>query len=159
MLALDALAEFESSDSERRIATLLELFDYAWEAADIATADRAVLEAMPMLRDERSGRSARAFAADAKLLWNYGRYTSAREAALQAIAIAREGGALLELARALTILGLVHTHLGETNHAEESFAEVAGSSRTSVTLTSRRCRRAGEDGRGTSMVTSRRAFP
>ena len=126
MLALDALAEFESSDSERRIATLLELFDYAWEAADIATADRAVLEAMPMLRDERSGRSARAFAADAKLLWNYGRYTSAREAALQAIAIAREGGALLELARALTILGLIHTHLGETNHAEESFAEVAG---------------------------------
>ena len=81
-----------------------------------------------MLRDERSGRSAWAFAADAKLLWNYGRYTSAREAALQAIAIAREGGALLELARALTILGLIHTHLGRRTTPRSRSPKSPGSS-------------------------------
>ncbi len=46
-LAQDALAEFDPRDDERRVTTILDLFDYAWEAADIATADRAVAEAMP----------------------------------------------------------------------------------------------------------------
>ncbi len=125
-LTQDALAGLDPSDTDRRVATLLELFDYAWEAADIETADRVVLEAMPMLRDGRSARSAQAFAAEALLQWHQGRYTSAREAALRGIAIARECGARRELARALTVLGQVYTHLGETNHAEESFAEAAG---------------------------------
>lgn len=125
-LARDALAELGASDAERRIAALLELFDYAWEAADIETADRVVLEVTPMLRGERSARSARAFAAEALLHWHQGRNTSAREAALRAIAIARECGARQELARALMILAQAYTHLGETNHAEESFAEAAG---------------------------------
>ena len=79
-----------------------------------------------MLRDERSARSAQAFAEAALLDWHQGRYTSAREAALQATAIARDCGARQELALALTIVGQVYTHLGETNHAEESFAEAAG---------------------------------
>ena len=122
-LARDALAGLDPGDTERRVATLLELFDYAWEAMDVGTADDVVLEAMRMLRDERSARSAQAFAADALLRWQHGRYTSAREAAMRAIAIARECGAHRELARALTVLGQVYTHLGETIHAEESFAE------------------------------------
>jgi DNA-binding CsgD family transcriptional regulator/tetratricopeptide (TPR) repeat protein len=122
-LARDALAGLDPSDTERRVATLLELFDYAWEAMDVGTADDVVLEAMGMLRDERSARSAQAFAADALLRWQHGRYTSAREAAMRAIAIARECGAHRVLARALTVLGQVYTHLGETIHAEESFAE------------------------------------
>ena len=71
-------------------------------------------------------RSAQAFAEAALLDWHQGRYTRAREAALQAIAIARDCGARRELALALTIVGQVYTHLGETNHAEESFAEAAG---------------------------------
>lgn len=125
-LAHDALAELHPSDTERRVTILLELFDYAWEAADIQTAERVVLEAMPMLRDERSARSARAFAESALLAWHQGRYTSGREAALQATAIARDCGARQELALALTVAGQVYTHLGETNHAEESFAEAAG---------------------------------
>jgi DNA-binding CsgD family transcriptional regulator/tetratricopeptide (TPR) repeat protein len=124
-LGRDALAGLDPGDRDRRVATLLELFDYAWEAADIETADRVVLEAMPMLRDERSARSAQAFAAEALLRWHQGWYTSAREAALRAIAIARDCGARRELVRALTVLGQVYTHLGETNHAEESFAEAA----------------------------------
>ena len=124
-LASEALSGLDPSDTERRVAMLLELFDYAWEAADIATADRVVLEVMPLLRDERSARSARAFASDAHLGWHHGQYANAREAAAQAIAIARACGARPELARALTILALVYTHMGETNHAEESFAEAA----------------------------------
>ncbi len=125
-LAHDALAGLHPSDTERRVRTLLELFDYAWEAADIETAERVVLEAMPMLRDERSARSAQAFAEAALLDWHQGRYTSAREAALRATAIARDCGARQELALALTVGGQVYTHLGETNHAEESFVEAAG---------------------------------
>jgi DNA-binding CsgD family transcriptional regulator len=124
-LALDALAEFDPGDNERRVATLLDLFDYAWEAADVGTAENAVLEAMPLLRDERSARTAQAFAADALLRWHQARYTSASEAALGAVEIARECGAGPELARALTVAGQVYAHLGETNHAEESFAEAA----------------------------------
>ena len=44
-LAQDALAGLDPSDTDRRIATLLELFDYAWEAAEIDIADGVVLEA------------------------------------------------------------------------------------------------------------------
>ena len=82
-LARDALAGLDPSDTERRVATLLELFDYAWEAADIETADRVVLEAMPMLRDERSARSAQAFA----------RTRAARLASGSVYECARGGGA------------------------------------------------------------------
>jgi DNA-binding CsgD family transcriptional regulator len=124
-LAHDALAELHPSDTERRVTILLELFDYAWEAADIQAAERVVLEAMPMLLEERSARSAQAFAELALLDWHQGRYTSASEAALQSIAIARDCGARRELALALTVAGQVFTHLGETNRAEESFAEAA----------------------------------
>jgi DNA-binding CsgD family transcriptional regulator len=124
-LARDALGELDSDDIERRIAILLELFDYAWEAADVGTAENAVLEALPLLRDERSARTAQAFAADALLRWHQARYTSASEAALRAVEIARACGAGPELARALTVAGQVYAHLGETNHAEESFAESA----------------------------------
>jgi DNA-binding CsgD family transcriptional regulator len=124
-LAHDALAELHPRDTERRVTILLELFDYAWEAADIKTAERVVLEAMSMLLDERSPRSAQAFAESALLDWHQGRYTSAREAAVQATAIARECGARQELALALTVAGQAYTHLGETNHAEASFAEAA----------------------------------
>ncbi|OGO53800.1 MAG: hypothetical protein A2V84_09975 [Chloroflexi bacterium RBG_16_70_13] len=125
-LAHDALAGLHPSDTERRATILLDLFDYAWEAADIEGAERVVLEAMPMLRDERSARSAQAFAAEALLQWHRGRYTNARGAALHGIAIARDCGARQELALALTVAGQVYTHLGETVHAEESFAEAAG---------------------------------
>jgi DNA-binding CsgD family transcriptional regulator/tetratricopeptide (TPR) repeat protein len=124
-LAREALAGHDPSDTERRVETLLDLFDYAWEAADIGTAEWVVLEAMPILRHERSARSAQAFAADALLRWHQGRYTSARDAALEATAIARTCGAHRELARALTVLGQAYTQLGETNRAEESFAEAA----------------------------------
>jgi DNA-binding CsgD family transcriptional regulator/tetratricopeptide (TPR) repeat protein len=125
-LAHDALAGLPPSDRQRRVTILLELFDYAWEAGDFESAERVVLEAMPMLRDERSARSAQAFAAEALLHWHRGRYTNAREAALQGIAIARDCGARQELALALTVAGQVYTHLGETFHAEESFSEAAG---------------------------------
>ncbi|MBA2718829.1 MAG: AAA family ATPase [Chloroflexi bacterium] len=124
-LARDALAELDPADRQRRVAVLLELFDYAWEATDIAAAEGAVLEATSMLGEERSATSVQAFTADAGLRWHQGRYTSAREAALRGIAIARECGARRDLARALTILGQIHTHLGETNNAEESYAEAA----------------------------------
>ena len=123
-LALDALTRLDP-DPDRRAAILLDLFDYAWEAADIDTAARAVVEAMPMLRDERSARSAQAFAAEAALHWHHGRYALAGAAAMQGIAIARECGAREELARALTVAGQVYTHVGETVHAEVSFAEAA----------------------------------
>jgi DNA-binding CsgD family transcriptional regulator len=124
-LARDALAELDPGDNERRIPTLLELFDYAWEAAEIDIADGVVVEARSVLRDERSARSAEAFAAEALLRWHQGRYTPAREAASRAIAIARECGAPRELALALMILAQVYAHVGETNHAEEAFVEAA----------------------------------
>src|SRR4029079_13132746 len=123
--ALAALAEFDPGDDERRVTTLLELFDYAWDAADVGTAERARLEVTPLLHDERSARAARAFAANALLRWHQGRYESAREAAVRAVEIARDCGAAHERARALTVAGQAHAHLGETNHAEESFAEAA----------------------------------
>jgi predicted ATPase/DNA-binding CsgD family transcriptional regulator len=122
-LARDALAELGPADAGRRVATLLELFDYAWEATDVGTAEEVVLEALPMLREERSARSAEAFAAHAMLCWHHGQNTRGRDAAVQAIAIARECGAHRQLARALTILGQLYAHLGETNHAEEALAE------------------------------------
>ena len=122
-LALDALAELGHADVETRVAILLELFDYAWEGADIGTAERAVREVMALVDAESSPRSAQAFAADALLSWHQGRYSSAREAALRAIDIARELGARRELARALNVLGQVYTHLGETNNARLVLAE------------------------------------
>ena len=124
-LAEEVLVALDSGDDERRVQILLDLFDYAWEAADLDTSERVLNEAMPILRDERSARSAHAFAAEAHMRWHYGRYTSAREAAEQAIAIARECDARGELARALTSLALVQTHTGETTSAEASFAEAA----------------------------------
>jgi len=122
-LALDALAELDPADMGSRLPILLELFDYAWEAADIGTAERAVREAMSVVGDERSARSAQALAADALLGWHQGRYSNAREAALRAIDIARERGARRELGRALNVLGQVYTHLGETNNAQHVLAE------------------------------------
>lgn len=124
-LAIDALAELDPVDVETRLPILLDLFDYAWEAADIGTAERVVREALPMVDGERSARSAQALAANALLLWHLGRYSGARDAAMRAIEIARECSARQELARALNVLGQVYTHVGETNHAEASFAEAA----------------------------------
>lgn len=121
--ARDAIAGLAPTDTERRVATLLELFDYAWEAADIGTAEGAVFEALATLRDERSPTSAQAFAADALLRWHQGRYTKAQETATRAIEIARECGARGELARALMVLGQIHTQLGETNNADAALAE------------------------------------
>lgn len=118
-----AIAGLAPTDTERRVATLLELFDYAWEAADIGTAEGAVFEALATLRDERSPTSAQAFAADALLRWHQGRYTKAQETAMRAIEIARECGARRELARALMVLGQIHTQLGETNNADAALAE------------------------------------
>jgi DNA-binding CsgD family transcriptional regulator len=122
-LAREALAGLDPGDVERRIPILLELFDYAWEATDIETADRVVLEVIPQVRDERSARSARAYSAEALLRWHHGQYSSAHASALHAIAIAREGGAPRELGRALMVLGQIDTHLGETNHADVALAE------------------------------------
>ena len=122
-LARDALAELDPRHVERRIPTLLELFDYAWEATDIGTADRVVTEVMPIVHDERSARSAQAYSAEALLGWHHGRYSSGRASALQAIAIARDSGARRELGRALMVLGQIDTHLGETTHADAAFAE------------------------------------
>ena len=124
-LAQDALAGLQPGDTDRRVATLLELFDYAWEAAEIDIADGVVVAARAALQDERSARSAEAFAAEAMLRWHQGRYTPAREAALQAIAIARECRAPRELALALMILAQVYAHVGETNRAEGAFVEAA----------------------------------
>lgn len=124
-LAGDALADLDAAEGDRRLGILLERFDYAWEAADIGMAERVVQEALPLVRDERSGQGARAFAAEALLHWHHGRYTVARQSATRAVAIARAGGAQDELARALIILAQAHTHLGETSRAEEAFAEVA----------------------------------
>jgi DNA-binding CsgD family transcriptional regulator len=124
-LAGEALADFEPDDTERRVTTLLEQFDYAWEAADIASAERAITAAMPIVRGERSARSARAFAEWGLLEWYQGRYTRARDAALEAVDIARADGAGPELALALTVIGQIYTHLGETSHAESAFSEAA----------------------------------
>ena len=121
--ARDAIAGLAPTDTERRVATLLELFDYAWEAADIGTAEGAVFEALATLRDERSPTSAQAFAADALLRWHQGRYTKAQETATRAIEIARECEARGELGRALMVLGQIHTQLGETNNADAALAE------------------------------------
>jgi DNA-binding CsgD family transcriptional regulator len=122
-LARAALAELGTTDPDRRMPILFELFDYAWEAADIAESDRVVAEVMVMLGDERSARSAPAFAAASLVRWHHGRYTDAREAAIQAIDVARTSKAHLPLGRALTNFAQVCTHLGETNNAEAAFAE------------------------------------
>jgi DNA-binding NarL/FixJ family response regulator len=110
-------------DTDRRVAILLDLFEYAWEGADIPAAERAVQEADALVRDERTVRGSRAAAADALLQFDRGRYGIAAETAARAIAIARECGATREVARALTVQGQVQTQLGETNHAEASFVE------------------------------------
>jgi DNA-binding CsgD family transcriptional regulator len=122
-LARSALTELGATESDRQITILFELFDYAWEAADIAEADRVVAEVMSLLANERSARSAPAFAAASLVRWHHGRYTDAREAAIQAIDVARTAGTPSELARALTNFAQVCTHLGETNKAEAAFAE------------------------------------
>ncbi len=122
-LAREALTTYEPNDVARRVATQLELFDYAWEAADVETAEWAVGQALPVLRDERSERSARAFAAEALLHWHYGRYSTALQAGAVAIDVARAVDAPRELVRALTVLGQVYTHLGETSRAEAVLAE------------------------------------
>ncbi|HEX7345180.1 MAG TPA: AAA family ATPase, partial [Candidatus Limnocylindrales bacterium] len=122
-LALDALGELDPADTESRLPILLDLFDYAWEGADIPTAERAVSQAIAIVADERSARSAQAFAAEALLRWHQGLYSKARESATHAIEIARERGARRELARALYVLGQVYTHLGETNNAQVVLAE------------------------------------
>lgn len=122
-LARAALAELGTADPDRRLTILFELFDYAWEAADVAESDRVVGEVMAMLGDERSARSAQAFAAASLVRWHHGRYTDAREAAIQAIDVARTSNAPLPLGRALTNFAQVCTHLGETNNAEAAFAE------------------------------------
>ena len=122
-LALDALGELDPADVEGRLPILLDLFDYAWEAADIPTAERAVGEAMAIVDGERSARSAQALAAEALLRWHQGRYSNARESATHAIEIAQERSARRELARALYVLGQVYTHLGETNNAQVVLAE------------------------------------
>jgi DNA-binding CsgD family transcriptional regulator len=122
-LALDALSELDPADVETRLPILLDLFDYAWEAADLPTAERAVLEAMAMVDGDRSPRSAQALAAEALLRWHQGHYSKARESAMHAIEIARERVARRELARALNVLGQIYTHLGETNNAQVVLAE------------------------------------
>jgi DNA-binding CsgD family transcriptional regulator/tetratricopeptide (TPR) repeat protein len=124
-LASDALEELDPSDTEARAKKLLELFDYAWEAAELTVAPRAIREALPLVREEPSAIAARAWSAEALLLWSQGRYTTAREAVSRSVAIARDCGARLELARALGTLGQVYTHIGEMSHAEASFAEAA----------------------------------
>lgn len=124
-LAHEALAGFEASDTDRRVTTLLELFDYAWEASDIKAAERAIAEAMPIVRGERSARSARAYAEAGLLDWHHGRYSTARDAAIEAIEIAGACGARAELGLALTVLGQIHTHTGATGLAETAFAEAA----------------------------------
>jgi DNA-binding CsgD family transcriptional regulator/tetratricopeptide (TPR) repeat protein len=122
-LALDALDELDPADAETRLPILLDLFDYAWEAADIPTAERAVGDAMAMVDGQRTARSAQAFAAEALLRWHQGHYSKARESAMHAIEVARERGARRELARALNVLGQVYSHLGETNNALVVLAE------------------------------------
>jgi DNA-binding CsgD family transcriptional regulator len=124
-LASGALSELDPNDAEGRTTKLLELFDYAWEAADLTVAPRAIREALPLVHDEPSAIAARAWSAEALLLWSQGRYTTAREAVSRSVAIARECGAQVELARALGTLGQVYTHIGEMSHAEASFAEAA----------------------------------
>ncbi|HET7702517.1 MAG TPA: AAA family ATPase [Candidatus Limnocylindrales bacterium] len=124
-LAEDALGALDPTAADRRVAILLELFDYAWEAADIGAAERSVGQAMSMVGEEWTARSGRAFAADALLHWHHGRYAQAGAAARRAVAISRESGAHEELGRAVTIVGQVFTHIGETNNAEVAFAEAA----------------------------------
>ena len=121
--AVDALPP---GDVDRRIAILLDLFDYAAEAADIDAAERAVVEVTALLGGERSARGAHAEAADAQLQLHRGRSMAAASAASRAIEMARECGANRELAMALTALGQAQIQLGETNRSEASLAEAAG---------------------------------
>ena len=124
-LGLEALGRMDPSDAHRRVALQLQIFDYAWEAADIATVEQVIAEAMSLIRDERSARSARASAERGLLEWHHGRYSAALEAALHAIDVAREIGARPELALGLTVVGQAYTHQGATNQAEVAFAEAA----------------------------------
>ena len=118
--ALDALPP---DDVDRRVSILLERFEYAAEGADIDTAELAAAGALALLGDERSARGAHAAVADALIHLHRGRYVAAAPAAARAIEIARACGASRELFMALTVQGEVQTQLGETNHAEASFAE------------------------------------
>jgi len=118
-----ALALLDAADVDRRAAVLLELFDYAWEAADIDAAERALDEALSILGDERTPRGAQARASLSYLHFHRGRYTAAAQTISRAIEIARACDAQRELVLALTIQGQALTQLGETNRAEASFGE------------------------------------
>jgi DNA-binding CsgD family transcriptional regulator len=120
-----AVEALPPTDIDRRVTILLDLFEYAWEGADMAAAELAVTEALALVGEESSVRGSHAAAAAALINLDRGRYSSAAEAASRAIAIARVHGAKRELARALTVQGQVQTQVGETNHAEASLAEAA----------------------------------
>jgi DNA-binding NarL/FixJ family response regulator len=125
-VARDAVDALPPGDVDRRVAILLDLFEYAWEGANIPAAELAVTEANVLVGDERTVRGSNVAAALAAIHLDRGRYATAAEAATRAIAIARSCDAQRELARALTVQGQVQTQLGETNRAEASFAEAAG---------------------------------
>jgi DNA-binding NarL/FixJ family response regulator len=124
-VARDAVDALPPGDVDRRVAILLDLFEYAWEGANIPAAELAVTEANVLVGDEHTVRGSNVAAARAAIHLDRGRYATAAEAATRAIAIARSCGAQRELARALTVQGQVQTQLGETNRAEASFAEAA----------------------------------
>ena len=120
-----AVEALPPDDIDRRVTILLDLFEYAWEGGDFPAAENAVTEALALVRDEPSVRGSHAAAAEGLVHLDRGRNASAADAASRAIAIARTCGAKRELARALTVQGQVRTQLGETNHADVSFAEAA----------------------------------
>lgn len=126
-----ASAALGPAESDRRLAILLDAFDYAWEATDVAGAERSVVDALAIIDDEHAPRGSQAqrtqaLIAQALLHFHRGRYAIAAETVSRAIATARASGARRELARALTVEGQVLTQLGETNRASESFDEAAG---------------------------------
>jgi DNA-binding NarL/FixJ family response regulator len=124
-VARAAIEALPAGETDRRVTILLDLFEYAWEGADIPAAELAVTEVNALVPDERSIRGSQVAAADGLLHFDRGRYVIAADAATRAIDIARDCGATRELARALTVQGQVQTQIGETNHAEESFMEAA----------------------------------
>jgi DNA-binding CsgD family transcriptional regulator len=125
LVAREAVDALPPDDVDRRVEILLDLFEYAWEGANIPAAELAVMEANALVGDEHSVRGSDVAAASGLLSLDRGRNATAAEAATRAIAIARSCGSQRELARALTVQGQVQTQLGETNRAEASFAEAA----------------------------------
>jgi DNA-binding NarL/FixJ family response regulator len=122
----EALEALPPDDDDRRVAILLERFEYAAEGADIDSAELAVAAALALVGDDVSARGAHAAAAEALLHMHRSRYAAGAAAAARAIEIARGCGATAELFMALTVQGEVQTQLGETNRAGESFAEAGG---------------------------------